>query len=279
MRVDAHQHFWQCAQSWHSWPDAALPVIHRDFGPQELQPLMNRCQLTHSVLVQAQPDERETQWLLQLATRWPWIAGVVGWVDLADAQAPRRIAALCGQALRDGRSLLLGLRPMLQALHDERWILRRELEPAIDAMLAQELRFDALIRAPQLPVIGEFARRHPALPIVIDHGGKPPIANGALEPWREQLALVARCPNVYCKLSGLATEAGREWQPQQLESCARHILDCFGPERVMWGSDWPVLNLASDHLQWYQLASGWLRSNEAAECAVFGGTARAFYRL
>jgi L-fuconolactonase len=272
--IDAHQHFWQIGQHGHSWPGPELPAIHRHFLPADLQPDRERAGLHGTVLIQSQPNERDTDWLLDLAAATPLILGVVGWVDLASREAPGRIAALAR------RPKLRGLRPMLQDLPRDDWILDSALDPALEAMIEAGLRFDALIRPRHLPILRQFALRWPDLPIVIDHGAKPPVASGQLEPWRADLAAVAERPNVCCKLSGLATEAAPASGPAALRPFAQAILDVFGAERLMWGSDWPVLNLAADYMEWFtQCRSLLAPAGTAARDMVFCGSARRFYRL
>jgi L-fuconolactonase len=274
MRVDAHQHFWRIADRNGAWPPPALAAIHRDFAPGELAPLLARHNITRTVLVQSMPNEQDTQFMLDLARRNAFIAGVVGWADLKGANAPERIAVLA----RD--PLLKGLRPMLQDEVDERWIDDAALEPAIAAMRRHDLSLDALVLPRHLPALLAFAQRYPDLPIVIDHGAKPAIATGELEPWRRDLAALARLPQVHCKLSGLVTEAGGAWNVERLRPYVEHILDAFGPGRVIWGSDWPVLHLAANYAQWIAASETLLAGLDgAARDDIFGLNAVRFYRL
>jgi L-fuconolactonase len=274
MRIDAHQHFWRIADPNRSWPPPGLPALHRDFLPGELAPLLQRHGIARTVLVQSLPDEDETRFMLDLARRHDFIGGVVGWVDLKRGDAPQRIAALA----RDAR--FKGLRPMLQDLDDDCWIDDPALAPAVHAMLAHGLSLDALVLPRHLPALRRFAERFPGLPIVIDHGAKPGIAHGAIEPWRTQLARLAALPSVHCKLSGLVTDAGAGWNLARLQPYADCILELFGPGRVMWGSDWPVLDLVSDYGQWIAAGETLLANcDEAGRRAVFGLNAQAFYRI
>lgn len=274
MCIDAHQHFWRVADRGGAWPPPELAAIHRDFGPHELIPLLERHGIARTVLVQSMPNEADTRYLLDLAGRHAFIGGVVGWADLKHASAPARIAALAADPM------LKGLRPMLQGLDDERWIADPALAPAIDAMCRHGLAFDALVLPRHLPALLEFARRFPALPVVIDHAAKPHIAHGTLDPWRSELAALAALPNVHCKLSGMVTEAGAGWDAARLLPYAQHVLDVFGPMRVMWGSDWPVLNLASDYAGWTAATETLLeRLTDAERDAVLGGNAQRFYRI
>lgn len=274
MRVDAHQHFWRIADRNGAWPPPALAAIHRDFVPGELAPLLARHGIARTVLVQSMPNEQDTQFMLDLARRDAFIGGVVGWADLKGSDAPARIAALA----RD--PLLKGLRPMLQDEADERWIDDAALAPAVEAMLRHGLSLDGLVLPRHLPALLAFAQRYPDLPLVIDHGAKPAIAAGELEPWRRDIAALARLPQVHCKLSGLVTEAGGTWNVERLRPYVDHILDAFGPRRVIWGSDWPVLNLAADYAQWIAASETLLAGLDgAARNDIFGLNALRFYRL
>ncbi len=273
MSIDAHQHFWQLGRAECHWPTAQLPAIHRDFSPAELAPLAAAAGVNGTVLVQSQPDDRDTDFLLELASATPLVLGVVGWVDLADTTAPERIATLARH------SKMRGIRPMLQSLADDRWLLRAELAAPIAAMLEHGLSLDALVQPRHLPHLYEFATRYPALQIIIDHAAKPDIAHGVLDPWRTELARLAERSNVCCKLSGLLTEAAPDWKPEDLAPYVESICRSFGSERLMWGSDWPVLNLASDYQGWHALARSLLPARGAASDDVFGRTARRVYRI
>jgi L-fuconolactonase len=272
--VDAHQHFWQLDEEGRDWPTQELAPIYRDFGPSDLRPLLRAHGVDATVLVQSMECESDTLRMLDLAGHTPWIAGVVGWTDLKAVDAPERIARLA-QAPK-----LRGLRPMLQGLDDERWIDDPALAPAVEAMLACGLAFDALVQPRHLAGLFAFARRHPGLPIAIDHAAKPAIAAGQVGGWGADLARLAALPNVYCKLSGLATQAAPRWQAQDLQPWIAHVLQCFGPQRVLWGSDWPVLNLAADYTSWIRTCRHLLAYLDSAErAAIFGGNACRFYRL
>ncbi len=274
MRVDAHQHFWRIADRNGNWPPPSLAAIHRDFAPADLAPLLARHGIARTVLVQSMPNEEDTLYMLGLAQGNAFIGGVVGWTDLKGAQAPARIAALARNPL------LKGLRPMLQGEDDVRWIDDAALAPAVEAMLRHGLSFDALVLPRNLPALLAFAQRYPGLPIVIDHGAKPLIEAGELEPWRRDIAALARLPQVHCKLSGLVTEAGAAWSVEQLRPYAAHILEAFGPRRVIWGSDWPVLNLAADYARWIAASESLLAGLDgAARDDIFGLNAVHFYRI
>lgn len=273
MLIDAHVHFWQPGRHDCTWPPPDLAAIHRDFLPDDWRHAAAATPVAAVVAVQSQPSEADTDWLLELARDDEHIAGVVGWTDLAASDAPARISAL---ALRPK---LRGIRPMLQDLPEDDWILREELVPAVEAMVAHGLCFDALVRPRHLPHLLRFAERHPDLPIVIDHAAKPDIEHGTREPWQRDIAALAELSGVFCKLSGLVTEAGDDWHARDLAPSVDHLLASFGPRRLLWGSDWPVLNLASDYRQWFDLAGTLARLGDEDRGSVFGGNAERIYKL
>lgn len=201
--IDAHQHYWSLSTPGHVWPTSAEAAIHRDRGPADLAAeVKGRLSLTGTILVQSQPTDADTDWMLALADREASVLGVVGWVDLAHAQAPARIAKLAGHPK------LRGLRPMLQSIADTQWLLDDALSPAIEAMIAHGLRFDALIQPRHLPMLYRFARRWPDLPIVIDHAAKPLIAAHGLDPWRADIARLADA-GLMVQIFGSAHRTGR----------------------------------------------------------------------
>lgn len=274
MRVDAHQHCWRLAPRAGEWPPPALAPLYRDFLFPDLEPLLQEHAIARTVLVQSLPTEADTHFMLGLADRHPRIGAVVGWTDLKAPDAPARIAALARHPK------LRGLRPMLQGLDDSDWIADPALAPAVHAMLAHELSFDALVKPAHLDGLLRFCRRFSALPVVIDHGAKPPIADQRRSPWYDDLARLAELPNVHCKLSGLVTEARPEWPADQITPYVADLLALFGPERLMWGSDWPVLNLASSYGRWLAQSHALLAGlAPAARAAVFGLNACRFYRI
>jgi L-fuconolactonase len=272
IRVDAHHHVWRVDRGDYGWLTPDLPIC-RDYGLDDLRPLLG--DITATVLVQAAPSEAETDFMLDTARRsGGLVRAVIGWTDLTTPHAPERIAALA----RD--PLLKGLRPMLQDIADTDWILREDVQPGLAAMVAQGLRFDALVQPRHLPNILKLCARHPDLAVVIDHGAKPFIAKGVMQPWADDMAAVAAGTRAVCKLSGLVTEAAADWQPADLAPYIRHLLHSFGPERLMWGSDWPVVNLAGGYQRWRAAALEMLSGLPAAAVdAILGGTAARFYGL
>lgn len=280
-RIDAHQHYWRIDARAGHWPPPELRAIFRDFAPADLAPELAAARIDGTVLVQSMPTAADTHALLDLAGRTDSVLAVVGWVDLKAADAAARIARFAAHPKARG------LRPMLQDLADDAWIDDPALTPAIDAMLAHRLRFDALVMPRHLDALFAFAQRHPALQIVIDHGAKPAIARQDLEPWLARMTRLARLPNVQCKLSGLWTEAGQAADHATRQArCWPYvaaIAELFGPRRVMWGSDWPVLRLADGAGY-----AAWLAACEAdverafgpdAVADLFGANACRFYGI
>ena len=267
--IDAHQHLWRIGRNDCTWPMPDLAAIHRDYDVADLEAVARPLGVMGSVLVQSQPSDRDTDWMLEVAAGAPFILGVVGWADLKAPGAPERIAHLARQPK------LKGLRPMLQGLPED-WILDPAAEPPVRAMVEHGLVFDALVFPRHLAALTTFARRHADLSIVVDHGAKPSIAEGVLDPWRDEMASLATLPNVTCKLSGLLTEAG-DRPPEALAPYVQHLLAIFGPERLMWGSDWPVVELVETYAGWLHLSRTLL--GEVGTDAVFGATARRIYKL
>lgn len=272
--IDAHQHCWQLARPECRWPTPALKPLYRDFTPEAFWAEASPCGVVGSVLVQSQPHPDDTAYLLALAERDPRILGVVGWVDLSAPTATQAVHELAN------RPRLCGIRPMLQDLDEEDWILHRARPEALEAMAERQLVFDALVTPTQLPVIGELARRHPGLTIVLDHGGKPDIARRKTAPWERGLEALAKRPNVVCKLSGLATEMAPEQSVEAMDAYIDRILDLFGSERVLWGSDWPVVTLAASYPDWLARARARIRARAPEqEAALFRENALKVYRL
>ena len=278
LRIDAHQHYWTLAWSEYAWmrPHEAL---QRDYGPGDLAPLLRDARIDGTVLVQADATARETDRLIELARQTPSVLGVVGWVDLAAPDAAREVER------RAAEPLVRGLRPMLELIDDPAWILQPTVAPALLAMAAAGLRFDALIQPRHLPAMAAMIERHPDLPVVIDHGAKPVLApeaqhTAAFRQWRDGMRALAAHPGVHCKLSGLMTQAQPGWTMDHVLPAAETLLDLFGPRRLIWGSDWPVLTLAGTYGQWVELCEQALRDLAPDQsAAVWGGNAARFYGL
>lgn len=265
--IDAHHHVWKLGQHGCTWPTEEERPIYRDYSLDDFRSRAVPKGIAATVLVQSQEDDRDTDWLLDLAIADDLVAGVVGWADLRD---PRRISALAS------RPKLVGLRPIVQHREAD-WYDRPELEAGWQAMIDHSLRLDALVRVQHLASTDRLAARHPELPIVIDHAAKPEIDKpSGLDHWYSAIAPLAERANVACKLSGLLTECGTS-PPEAVVPYAEAVLSLFGPDRVMWGSDWPVLELVSRYGEWVEMARQLV--SQSAHDAVFGGTAVRFYGL
>ena len=275
MIVDAHHHLWRIGQNGHEWPTPDLEAIHRDFEAADLARVLAGTGVEATVLVQSQPSDLDTGWMLDVAAENDLIKGVVGWTDLAAPNAPARIRALARHAR------LKGLRPMLQGLPQDDWILRAEVRPALMAMTDQSLSLDALVFTRHLPAIVALARALPSLAIVIDHGAKPPFARPQdMKLWRDLMSRAADLPNIACKLSGLFTELAPGQDPTDATPVADHLLAAFGPDRLMWGSDWPVVDLQGGYAPWLDWTRRWIDNGKShAREAILSRTACAFYRL
>jgi len=272
--IDAHQHFWTTARTDYGWLTPELAGLYRDFLPTDLAPLLAAHRLDGTVIIQAAPSEAETRYLLDIARAWPTARAVVGWVDMAAATAVQSL-----ERLADDR-LLRGVRPMIQDEPDRDWMLQPAVGAALRGLAQCGLTFDALVRPRHLPVLRTLVNRHPDLPVVIDHGGKPDIAAGAYGSWADDIRALSERPQVMCKLSGLLNEAGPRTADADLRPYVDHLLDCFGPKRLMWGSDWPVLTQAGDYGGWYDQARRLIRGVSADEQAqLFGLTAAGFYGI
>jgi L-fuconolactonase len=276
-RIDAHQHYWDPSRGDYGWLTPQLPGLYRVHEPRDLKPLREAANIARTVTVQAAPTVEETRYLLDLARDDDSVAGVVGWVPLDAPNASALIAELAHEPK------FKGVRPMLQDLEDDRWIENPLLRPAVQTLIDHDLAFDALIFSRHIASLKIFAGRFPQLRIVVDHGAKPPIREGVAgwQPWADGIEELAALPQgLLCKLSGLATEAAPGWTPQTLKPYVDHLLRHFGAERLMWGSDWPVLNLNGDYARWHDTAQSLTeRLDPDAKAAVFGGNARSFYRL
>lgn len=272
--IDAHHHLWSLARGDYGWIDPTDPILGRDYGPGDSAAAFARFGVDGGVLVQAAPTEAETGFLLGLAHRERHILGVVGWADFGAA----RLSPATLEHLQD--PALLGLRPMLQDLEDDRWILRPEAAPLLDALEAHDKVFEALVRPRHLPVMRALRERRPGLRMVLDHAAKPDLAHGDLRVWARDLSALAADPGVTCKLSGLVTEADADWTVETLRPVFDTLVAAFGAGRLMWGSDWPVVRLRGEYGDWLAAAlrlAGELPPRDQA--AIFGASVRAAYRL
>jgi len=273
--IDSHHHFWRYNASDFGWVNDAMRVIRRDFLPMELEREMRAARVDGVVSVQARQSLDETRWLLELAAAHAFIRGVVGWVPLIDAKVPATLEKLAAE------KKLRSVRHVLQGEPDERYLLREDFNRGIKALRPLGLAYDILIFERHLPQTIEFVDRHPQQVFVLDHIAKPRIKDHLLEPWRKNIRELARRPHVYCKISGLVTEADYpSWTEAQLLPYVETVIEAFGPQRLLFGSDWPVCLVACGYARWQLLVRGWIAKLSPAEQArILGETAVEAYRL
>ncbi len=277
--IDSHQHFWKRSQAApfnYEWLEApALAPIRRDFLPDDLAPLLQTSGIDRTIFVQAQHHLEENRWVLQLAEQYDWIAGVVGWVDLASPE--------CEQQLLEFKShpKFVGIRHITHDEPDDDFIVRPEILRGLAVLERHEVPFDLLFFVRHLRHAATLAQQFPNLTLVLDHLAKPHIKEQRFDDWLEHFRAAAQFPNVVCKLSGMVTEADwQHWKPEHLRPYVQEALAAFGPQRLMFGSDWPVCELAANYgevLHSMQEALGEISASEQA--AIFEGTATRVYGL
>lgn len=274
MKIDAHQHFWRYTPEEYDWISDDMGAIRRNFYPADLAPLLAAARVDGTVAVQARQLLEETMQLLEHTQRHPFIRGVVGWVPLTDPKITRLLDELRGE------KKLKGVRHVLQGEPDA-FMTDPAFNAGLRAVTERGLSYDLLVRAPQLPAAIALVDRHPSLPFVLDHIAKPVISGAPPAEWRRDLAELARRPNVCCKFSGLVTEVpGRSWTPELLWPYFDVVLALFGPDRLMFGSDWPVCLVATEYTRWDRFIESCVTGLAPAERkGILGDTAARFYRL
>jgi L-fuconolactonase len=274
-RIDAHQHFWEYSAEEYGWIGDDMGVLRRDFRPDELRGLVSAAGIDGVVSVQARQSLEETRWLLQLAAEDAFIRGIVGWVPLAGPQLSRHLEEF-GQYRK-----LKGIRHFIQAEPDDEFLARDDFNLGIRELCHHSLAFDILVTERQMPLVTRFVDRHPRQTFVLDHLGKPRIRERIVEPWRQHIFELGRRPNVTCKMSGLVTEADLSaWRPADLQPYVEIALEAFGPERLMFGSDWPVCLLATSYNEWQHVLAGMLSAlSEDERGWIWGRTATRVYAL
>lgn len=276
MRIDSHHHLWDLRVRDQPWT-ADFPLLRRSFRWEELEPELDDHDIDGTILVQTVTVAEETPELLALAAEHARIRGVVGWVDLTAPDVEQALAALRGAP---GGEWLVGIRHQVQGEPDPRWLLRGDVRRGLQAVSDAGLVYDLLVTHAQLPAAVEVVDRVPGLRWVVDHAGKPPLAAGDLHHWRRHLTALAEHDNVACKLSGLVTEASAGWSYDDLAPVAGHVLERFGADRVMFGSDWPVCLLRTSYDEVIGFSDVFLGALAAREqLDVWGGTARRWYEL
>lgn len=275
--IDSHHHFWKVERDDYGWLTPDLTVLYRDFMPDDLAPELARAGVSKTILVQAAQTEAETDFLLDIAETCEFVGGVCGWLDMDSSGFSDRLAHYMANPY------FKSFRPMLQDLPEPDWILRPRVMANLALTAKAGCAFELLITPVQLPYAVEAVRRTPGLKAVVNHISKPDIAAGSYEPWASQIADLAPFPDIYCKLSGMVTEADREnWTADDLKPYVAHVIDVFGPDRIMFGSDWPVALLAAES---YQVVVDALRAAIGpayptdARQKLFHDNAERFYRL
>lgn len=273
MRIDSHQHFWKFDPVRDAWITSEMAVLRRDFLPEDLQPELPANDVDATIAVQADQSEAETEFLLALAARHKFIAGVVGWVDLRARNLEERLAYW------SERGRVVGFRHIAQAEPDDGFLASRDFAAGVARLRQFGFTYDLLVYPRQLPAAIELASRLAGQPFVLDHIAKPPIRSGDQGRWCDHVRELAQNPNVYCKLSGIVTEADwKQWTPDHCKPYLDVVFEAFGPDRLMFGSDWPVCLLAANYRSVVALIADYVAAREpsAAE-RIFGGNALRFY--
>jgi len=275
MHIDAHQHFWMYSPADYEWIDDSMTALRRNFLPDDLGPELENAGFGGSIAVQARQTLEETRWLLDLAARSPSILGVVGWVDLRSPDVRSQLEVMA----RNPK--LVGIRHVVQSEPDDRFLLQPDFLRGISVLEDFELAYDILIYSRHLPVAAEFVNRFPRQRFVLDHLAKPPIMSGNFDSWARGISEFAAFPNVFCKLSGLVTEADwQHWTAEQIVPFLDVAFESFGPDRLMIGSDWPVCLLAASYKRALDVVKSYLiQKNSECQDRVLGGNALRFWRL
>jgi L-fuconolactonase len=275
MRIDAHQHFWRYNPQEHTWMTAAMGSLKRDFLPDDLAPLLRQTGVNATIAVQARQNVQETEWLLGLADQHPFISGVVGWVDLRSPQVPEQLE----QYARHPK--LVGVRHVVHDEPDDKFMLQPDFLRGLSYLANLNLTYDLLLFPRHLPIAVDVVQRFPRQRFVLDHIAKPALRERRLEPWRTDLRALAAYPNVYCKISGLVTEADWfYWRAEDFYPYLDEVFKCFGEDRLMFGSDWPVCTVSGGYSAVVGLVQDYIRGRSPdAQAKIFGGNAAAFYEV
>jgi len=273
LKLDSHQHFWKYSDAEYGWIED--PKLRRDFLPDDLHKQLRAAKIDGSISVQARQTTGETEWLLSLAARYSFLKGVVGWVPLTSPTVEADIEKFASD------KKLKAVRHVVQDEPDDQYILREDFNAGVALLDKHGLAYDILIFDRHLPYAIEFVDRHPKQRFILDHIAKPRIREGAVLPWRDNLREMAKRPNVWCKISGVVTEADhKHWTEAQLRFYIDTAIDAFGPKRIMFGSDWPVCLSATTYQDWRDLMHrATQKLSESEQAAIFGGTAAEAYRI
>jgi len=275
LKIDAHQHFWNIETLHYPWLSSELGILYRTYEPTDLEPHITACQVQGTVVVQAAHDLRETAWLIELAQQTPWIMGVVGWVGLTADDLEAQLSGFLPSGM------LCGVRHQVHDELDPEWALQANVVRGLKVLAQHGLPYDLLVRPPHLKHLPRLFEHVPDMRWIVDHCAKPEIAAGTLEPWLSDMRAVAHYPNVYCKVSGLITEADHAtWTTTDIRPYVEAVLELFGPSRLLWGSDWPVCLLGGSYERVHSLVNELIAELTPTEqAAIWGGTARSVYNL
>ena len=277
MQIDAHHHFWNPARGDYGWMPEDNATLNRIYGPDDLAPHLAAAGITHTVLVQAAPSIAESEYMLGIADATPHVAAVTGWVDFENKADHAELERL------SGHPAFKGVRPMIQDIPDDDWMLRPDVQWGFEAVTALGLRFEALGFPRHIDNFLKLLTRHSEMKVVIDHCMKPDIAAGddvGFRAWADGMSRLAHDTAAFCKFSALITEANPDWTTEDLRPYAEHVITVFGAERVMWGSDWPVCRLAGEYADWRAAALDLTAGcSDAEKAAIYGDTANRFYDL
>jgi L-fuconolactonase len=275
MRVDSHQHFWRYNPQQHVWMTDQMSVLRRDYLPDDLAPLLQATAFDGTVAVQARQMLEETEWLLQLADEHAFIKGVVGWVDLRSPDVVKQLEKYARHPK------LVGVRHVVHDEPDDHFMLGEHFRRGIASLREFGLPYDLLLFPRHLPVAVRLVEEFPDQVFVLDHIAKPAIREGQISPWQEDLKALARHPRVYCKLSGMVTEAAwKAWNADDFRPYLDTVINAFGVDRVMIGSDWPVCTLSGDYAPTMRIVGDYVeRFPQAVRERILGGTCADVYRL
>ena len=273
--IDAHHHLWDLDLFQYDWMPEDNPILRQSYVPDDLAPILEDCSVSGSVVVQADQTVEEAKFLLKCANDFPWIKGVVGWVDLQDERVGDTLDELIGLGP------LVGIRHQVEEENDQEWLLRKQTLAGLKAVSDRNLSYDLLLKPVHLKQIPSLCDELPGLRMVVDHIAKPNIVEQELQPWSDLISKLHPYKNLFCKVSGMVTEADHNnWKPQDLRPYVQIVREVFGIDRLMWGSDWPVCLLAGDYREVMEaalFALGEISSEEAAR--FMSGSAEEFYRL
>lgn len=275
MRIDSHQHFWKYDKKKHSWITDEMSVIRKDFSPIDFEPHLKAHELDGTVAVQVDEIESETEFLLSLSEKYDYIKGVVGWIDLRDPQAEKRMHSF------SKRKKLVGFRAIMQGTHDREYFLHQQFINNVNKLSQFDWTYDLLVYHDQMPSLIDFVGQLNETRLILDHIGKPDIRGGERKKWEKSLRTIAGHPGIYCKLSGMITEADyKNWTYDQLKPYMDLVFEAFGPDRICYGSDWPVCLVAGTYAQTMGVVERYLENfDPEIKNKIFGLNAVNFYKL